>query len=628
MFFNYYAPGGDIMTIVLCVIGWLFLFCTYAKREKSLTIFTGGSATCCLVAIESLIYNYMLQFAEKNIMTSYTLYTLETSIYCSLTAIFMWYIVYILDTFQVPQKHRKVIWWLSIPIFVFYTIMRLIKPFVEGYVINEAVWIFDRGEQWGFLSCYIYYIVLISILLIKYKSCIAPSVLFCLKSSMYIALGLTIIQSLIPATTFLSTSFMIPMLVALLLFHYNPYDTATGSMERMVFPYYLKDNKKKDLGMYTLRLKDFSLQDSNDITRLFIQHAADIFKNYQTFRMDDNTIILIFNKSSNLNTDTLNNILHRRAKYLYDIYHIPYKLIYSDIDLELLQPTDYILLNQYLFGKNDWNTIYECTYEDMARIIRTQKIKDLLQEIDSSDELTHPAIQIYCQPIFDTHSQTYKSIEILSRLQLDDELVMPSEFLPIAEYYGYNYSYNKKVFNQACEKFSELLHSDITVKNLSMNFSIKEFTGPTFIQDVLSIIKMHDIPCERVAIEITESIGANATPEILRKIIWKLKARGIKVYLDDFGVDYSNLDRVLHLPIDVIKFDSCITWALRNNPTLKPIITSMAESFHKAGYKVLFEGVETEEDELRCQYLNASYLQGFKYSKPIELDSLKNFLAQ
>ena len=52
----------------------------------------------------------------------------------------------------------------------------------------------------------------------------------------------------------------------------------------------------------------------------------------------------------------------------------------------------------------------------------------------------------------------------------------------------------------------------------------------------------------------------------------------------------------------------------------------MADSFRRAGYEVLFEGVETEEDELRCQHLNASYLQGYKYAKPMELDSLVDFL--
>jgi EAL domain-containing protein (putative c-di-GMP-specific phosphodiesterase class I) len=342
--------------------------------------------------------------------------------------------------------------------------------------------------------------------------------------------------------------------------------------------------------------------------------------------MDDSTIYVVFNKDTNLSEEVLSSIVERRAKFLYDSYHIPYKLLYTTVDLNILKPLDHVLLHQYCFKKMEWNTNYVTTYEDIERILRVEKTRELLKEIDQCDKLSHPAIQVFCQPILDTHSGTYKSIEILSRLQVGDDLVMPSEFLPIAEYYSYNYNYNKKVFGQACKKFAELMHEDIPVERMSMNFSIQEFTNPDFISDVLYIIKKYGVPGEKVAIEITESVGANAPAETLRKIIWKLKARGIKVYLDDFGVDYSNLDRILHLPVDVIKFDSCITWSLRDNSTLKPIVSTMADSFRRAGYEVLFEGVETEEDELRCQHLNASYLQGYKYAKPMELDSLVDFL--
>ena len=52
----------------------------------------------------------------------------------------------------------------------------------------------------------------------------------------------------------------------------------------------------------------------------------------------------------------------------------------------------------------------------------------------------------------------------------------------------------------------------------------------------------------------------------------------------------------------------------------------MATSFSQSGYKVLFEGVETVEDEQRCLIMNAAYLQGFKFSQPIEIESLPEFL--
>ena len=623
--FNYYAPAGDIVTITLCALCLIFLLCTYIKKQRNLNIFYACTASLTITSLESIALHWMIENVAQTAANSYIMYTLETSIYCGLVAVFLCFILYTLKVFTIPKKAQQIIGWFSIPVFIFYTLFRLIKPFFENYIITERIWDYDPGAQWGFLSCYIYYTTLIGVIMWKYGKTIPLAVYKCLKGSIYLALAITVVQSLIPSVTLLTLSFMFPILAALLLFHYNPYDNVTGALDKHVFSDYLEDSKSH-LGIYSLRLKDFHFHDDVELATLFISNARDIFHDYQTFRMDDSTIYVVFNKDTNLSEEALSNIVERRTKYLYDEYHIPYKLLYTTVDLNILKPLDHVLLHQYCFQKMEWNTNYKTTYEDVAQILRVEKTRELLKEIDQSDKLSHPAIQVFCQPILDTHSGKYKSIEILSRLQVGDELIMPSEFLPIAEYYSYNYNYNKKVFGQACKKFAELMHEDIPVERMSMNFSIQEFTNPDFISDVLYIIKKYGIPGEKVAIEITESVGANAPAETLRKIIWKLKARGIKVYLDDFGVDYSNLDRILHLPVDVIKFDSCITWSLRDNTTLKPIVSTMADSFRKAGYEVLFEGVETEEDELRCQHLNASYLQGYKYAKPMELDSLIDFL--
>ena len=276
--------------------------------------------------------------------------------------------------------------------------------------------------------------------------------------------------------------------------------------------------------------------------------------------------------------------------------------------------------------KTEWNDYTYCTYEDISKVNRSQEIKLILQEIDQKKLLEHPSVQIYCQPIWDIKTQSYNSIEILSRLKYNDEIIMPDEYLPIAQYYGYHYAYNMLVFNQACAAFANLLNNGMNLDTFSMNFTIQEFMGRTFIRDIMEIAKKHNVPCNKIAIEITESVSTTASPEAVKKIIWKLKARGIKVYLDDFGIDYSNLNRILNLPVDVIKFDKSITWALREDTGLKSIISNMATSFSQSGYKVLFEGVETLEDEQRCLIMNAAYLQGFKFSQPIEIESLPEFL--
>lgn len=629
-FFHYYAPAGDIFTLILCVLCWVFLFFTYSQKRQSLYVFLGTSVTCALVAVESLAYHFLLQNAPLTFHSSVAMYTLETSIYCSLLSIFIWFISYVVLIYKIPKAHYKIVYGISVPIFLGYTIMRLIKPFLAAgsFELNYA-WTFTKEPQWGFLVCYTLLTFFIYCLMQKYRKNITPYSAKILSIAMLISLTLTILPSAVPAVTFLTLSFMIPVLVALLVFHYNPYDNSTGSLDTLSFPHYLTDRRKKNLGMYALTLKDFYLHDGNDIAMLFIQNAAEIFADYQTFRGDYNTIYLVYNKNENISPEVLINVVHKRVNYLYDNFRIPYKLVHIDIDQEMLRdPRDFILLTKYLFNTLPWNKKYQATYEDLARINRTHQITSLLKEIFQSAEKTHPAIQIYCQPIYDTRAKAYKSIEILTRLSMNGELVYPNEFLPIADYYGYIYDYNKKAFYKACEYLAKLRREGSSIKRMSVNFSIREFTNPTFVADILRTLDAYNIPGECLAIEITESVGANTTPEVLQSIIWKLKANGIKVYLDDFGVDYSNFDRILHLPVDVIKFDACITWALRDNTTLKPIISTMSESFKGAGYEVMFEGVETDDDEKVCQYLKANYLQGYKYAKPMEIESLQEFLQK
>ena len=124
--------------------------------------------------------------------------------------------------------------------------------------------------------------------------------------------------------------------------------------------------------------------------------------------------------------------------------------------------------------------------------------------------------------------------------------------------------------------------------------------------------------------EITESADAECTDRIIHAIL-QLKSYGMQVYLDDFGVEYSNLNRVVSWPVDVIKIDKNLTWSMRNAKHLETVIGDIISSLKKAGYKILFEGIETEDDFERCKALKASYLQGFKYSQPIDYSHLVQF---
>ena len=103
---------------------------------------------------------------------------------------------------------------------------------------------------------------------------------------------------------------------------------------------------------------------------------------------------------------------------------------------------------------------------------------------------------------------------------------------------------------------------------------------------------------------------------------------GITFYLDDFGTGYSNFERILEIPFDIIKFDRSLVVASRNDPKSETLVSHLAHMFSDLDYDVLYEGVEDDEDEGRCTNMHARYLQGYKYSKPIPIEQLKDFLKK
>ena len=148
-----------------------------------------------------------------------------------------------------------------------------------------------------------------------------------------------------------------------------------------------------------------------------------------------------------------------------------------------------------------------------------------------------------------------------------------------------------------------------------------------FCDDVIQIIEKNGIPFDKIAIELTETRNEKDFL-MMKSVVERLQELGIKFYLDDFGTGYSNFERIIGLPIDIIKFDRSLTILASKNDESKFMVGSFSEIFKKADYQILFEGVEDEHDETQCINMNAQYLQGYKYSKPIPMENLKEFLER
>lgn len=208
------------------------------------------------------------------------------------------------------------------------------------------------------------------------------------------------------------------------------------------------------------------------------------------------------------------------------------------------------------------------------------------------------------------------------RLRLPDlGMIYPDVFIPIAEQEGNIHALTRVILNKVCRYLAAHDQPD----RISVNFSMYEITKKEFYDDVMGILSTYRFDRARIAFEITESLNAEHLDEI-RDILQKFRDLGIKIYLDDFGTGYSNLEHITNLPIDVIKFDKSLVDSSGYSERSKYLVEGMSSMFHTIGYQLLYEGIETAPDQERCIGMKAQYLQGYRYSKPIPIEELADFI--
>ena len=199
----------------------------------------------------------------------------------------------------------------------------------------------------------------------------------------------------------------------------------------------------------------------------------------------------------------------------------------------------------------------------------------------------------------------------------------PDEFVPIFEASGFIDKLDKYVYVEVCKYLSEAVNRGLRVVPISVNVS--RVTATRRIVDFFCAPRKYNIADNFLTIEFTESF-AYENYDILKGIIGKLKANGIRCSIDDFGSGYSSYNILKELEMDELKLDSFfITKGFsqeRDDELLRTIIR-LAKGF---GMKVVQEGVETPEAMERLEKFGCDVIQGYFYSKPLTLDDYIAFL--
>jgi PAS domain S-box-containing protein len=260
--------------------------------------------------------------------------------------------------------------------------------------------------------------------------------------------------------------------------------------------------------------------------------------------------------------------------------------------------------------------------------MHTGALKRLQLETDMRKGLETNEFLVYYQPIISLTTGKIAGFEALSRWRRAQGMVMPSDFIPVADETGLILAINRQQLPEACRqlrRWHEMFPSDKPL-TMSVNVSPKQFTQIDLAAQVSQLIQDGGVDPQCIDLEITETI-AMADAERSNVVLAELKALGVHLNIDDFGTGYSSLSRLQSFPVDKLKIDRFFVSRMDTDPETHEIVRIIVTLAHNLGLKVVAEGVETEAQLNLLREIGCELAQGYLFSKPVDHESIEQLLA-
>lgn len=277
---------------------------------------------------------------------------------------------------------------------------------------------------------------------------------------------------------------------------------------------------------------------------------------------------------------------------------------------DLIRYSDIALYKAKNTGRNNW-VFYQ---PDMGEYL----IQRREMEKEFREALTDGQFQLVYQPRYDIKSSRIAAIEALVRWQHPRHgLLMPDQFIPLAEETGLIIAMSDVVLEKACHDVMRLSPDLI----LSVNISAVEFNTSGLAKRVKNALNKSGLAPSRLELEITENVTIS-NPDVTLETMTQLKDIGVRFLIDDFGTGYSALSYLRRFPFDGIKLDKSFVFAMEESDNAKIIVENIIGLGKAYSLAITAEGVETAEQLKRLKQYHCDEAQGYFIGRPVALEKL------
>jgi EAL domain-containing protein (putative c-di-GMP-specific phosphodiesterase class I) len=203
-------------------------------------------------------------------------------------------------------------------------------------------------------------------------------------------------------------------------------------------------------------------------------------------------------------------------------------------------------------------------------------------------------------------------------------LVGPAEFVSTAEATGLMRPVGRWVLRESCRRLAAWAADPVLGQvALSVNVSAQQVHEPGFAADTLAVIADAGADPSRLGLELTESMLAEHTEDVIGKMT-RLKQAGVHFSIDDFGTGYSSLSYLKRFPLETLKIDQSFVHDIHTDPDAAAIVEVIIILARKLGLNVIAEGVEQEEQREFLQRGGCDQFQGYLLGRPVSIEEFEH----
>jgi diguanylate cyclase (GGDEF)-like protein/PAS domain S-box-containing protein len=259
------------------------------------------------------------------------------------------------------------------------------------------------------------------------------------------------------------------------------------------------------------------------------------------------------------------------------------------------------------------------TYRIYRASMQAEVDERLALESDLREALVNGDVEAHYQVIVNRAGAGVGTESLARWYHAERGWVSPGEFIPIAEETGLIVTLGEQMLQRVCQQLASHPADDPLLARVSVNVSPRQFRDPDFAQSVERILDATGCEPSRLILEVTENVLVENL-DLAAGIMHRLKARGVRFSIDDFGMGYSSLAYLKRLPLDILKIDQHFVRDVTrdsNDAAIVETIIAMAEHLELT---VIAEGVEKQEQFEWLRERGCRFFQGYLFGRPATVD--------